>query len=956
MAGASTTQFMNQKLQEETPIFSKTRVDFTPTHPLTHLVVSNSHIVMALANRTLIRIDQEAPGGSKQEELDLSKTIQGAKISNLFLDPSGHHLLISLKSSEAEAGPSLYYLHTKWQQPKPCNKFKGTLVSAVGWAQGQVGASTGPLLAGTTLGLIIEAELTSDERFFSMGGVEEHFRQVFDIGKGQHTPVTGLQYHSVPSTGKYFVLATTPTRLYQFQGYVSSSSERPLLQQVFSNYLHVPERFLELPSSLKTSTLSFHWASPSSNGLAREAKLPDQFGWLTESGVYTGRIDPWEGDSDSVTVDCLLISNTGKEVPKTAHITQFHVVQLFPDRIRAVCTLNEQVVFDDEYDGTYGGLVGLSHDQAKNIYWTFTEYAVYRYQVVSESRHVWRIYLEQGQFALATQHCDNDPQALDLILTKQAERLFEEGKYVESAMHFAKTRCSFEEVTLRFMALEDASALKNYLKKKLETLKNSEKTQMTLIVLWLIEIYQNRLGRLREGKDGEDGAEYRNLQEEFLALLRQPRVEECMKNNKDTVYSLLGSHGDQRNLVYIAQALRDTDRLVQYNLRNKQFSAVLTILTQEADPELFYTYCPTLMNEIPQKTVDTLISLGRQLSAERLLPCLLCPSKEGGLESIRYLEHLISALNCRLTPVHNLLVSLYIAWSPSSLLPYLESPIRACSTEYALKLCVEAGDEMAREAVTLYTLLNQHEAAVELALKIDTDLAASCAAGKMARQPLPEETSKKLWLKVARHVVQEKNDIKLAMEFLKECPSVKIEDILPFFPDFVTIDHFKAAICDSLQQYTDHIDQLKKDMIEASGSARVIREEIAEARNQHQFVRATDRCSICGGVLISKPFYLFSCKHKFHSSCLAETVMPHLSAPRQRRLAELQHQLANFTKGEGGSLDSKTALPSRAEQAQGELDDLIASECVFCGDLMIRNIDKPFIDDQEFDRVIAEWL
>ena len=173
------------------------------------------------------------------------------------------------------------------------------------------------------------------------------------------------------------------------------------------------------------------------------------------------------------------------------------------------------------------------------------------------------------------------------------------------------------------------------------------------------------------------------------------------------------------------------------------------------------------MLEIPQKTVDTLINLGRwyfplfspdrtfnstvcrQLSAERLLPCLLCPSKEGGLESIRYLEHLISALNCRLTPVHNLLVSLYISWAPGSLLPYLESPIRACSTEYALKLCVEAGDDMAREAVTLYTLLGQHEAAVELALKIDTDLAASCAAGRLAGQPLAEETSKKLWLKVS---------------------------------------------------------------------------------------------------------------------------------------------------------------------------------------------------------------
>ena len=43
-------------------------------------------------------------------------------------------------------------------------------------------------------------------------------------------------------------------------------------------------------------------------------------------------------------------------------------------------------------------------------------------------------------------------------------------------------------------------------------------------------------------------------------------------------------------------------------------------------------------------------------------------------------------------------------------------------------------------------------------------------------------------------------------------------------------------------------------------------------------------------------------------------------------------------------------------QAQAELDELIASECVFCGDIMVRNIDKPFIEDQEFDKVMAEWM
>ena len=98
--------------------------------------------------------------------------------------------------------------------------------------------------------------------------------------------------------------------------------------------------------------------------------------------------------------------------------------------------------------------------------------------------------------------------------------------------------------------------------------------------------------------------------------------------------------------------------------------------------------------------------------------------------------------------------------------------------------------------------------------------------------------SRKLWLMVARHVVQEKNDIKQAMEFLKECPSVKIEDILPFFPDFVTIDHFKDAICSSLQDYSDHIQSLKQEMKEASASAGVIRDEIVTAKSDHHFVRS----------------------------------------------------------------------------------------------------------------------
>ena len=72
--------------------------------------------------------------------------------------------------------------------------------------------------------------------------------------------------------------------------------------------------------------------------------------------------------------------------------------------------------------------------------------------------------------------------------------------------------------------------------------------------------------------------------------------------------------------------------------------------------------------------------------------------------------------------------------------------------------------------------------------QVDVDLAKSCA-------DLPEddeELRKKLWLKIARHVVQEEKDVKKAMNCLSSCNLLKIEDILPFFPDFVTIDHFKV--------------------------------------------------------------------------------------------------------------------------------------------------------------------
>lgn len=67
--------------------------------------------------------------------------------------------------------------------------------------------------------------------------------QVFDIGKGNNRPITGLEFHRIPSKERYFILATTLDRIYQFVGNVTNSEERPLLQQIFNVYLTKPGKY-----------------------------------------------------------------------------------------------------------------------------------------------------------------------------------------------------------------------------------------------------------------------------------------------------------------------------------------------------------------------------------------------------------------------------------------------------------------------------------------------------------------------------------------------------------------------------------------------------------------------------------------------------------------------------------------------------------------------------------------
>ncbi|CAJ0893558.1 6777_t:CDS:2 [Entrophospora sp. SA101] len=52
--------------------------------------------------------------------------------------------------------------------------------------------------------------------------------------------------------------------------------------------------------------------------------------------------------------------------------------------------------------------------------------------------------------------------------------------------------------------------------------------------------------------------------------------------------------------------------------------------------------------------------------------------------------------------------------------------------------------------------------------------------------------------------------------------------------------------------------------------------------------------------------------------------------------------------------DDVAVVVPKVDQLKDELDDLVASECILCGDLMIKTIEQPFINGEEGD-LLASW-
>ncbi|KAI7981450.1 Vacuolar sorting protein 18 [Camellia lanceoleosa] len=646
---------------------------------------------------------------------------------------------------------------------------------------------------------------------------------------------------------------------------------------LFFYYVDRPVRFMEIPGEIPNSELHFFI----------KQRRAVHFAWLSGAGIYHGGLNfgaySPEGNENFVENKGLLDYSKLVDVaeaikPNSLARSEFHFRYYW---IMQGCSL------------------GLFYAYDRNSIFQF-------------------VYLDLKEYAAAL-----------------AEAAFSAKDFLRAASFYAKIYyiLSFEEITFKFISVNEQDALRTFLLRKLDNLAKDDKCQITMISTWATELYLDKINRLLL----EDDTALENRSSEYHSIIKEFRA--FLSDCKDvldeaTTMNLLESYGRVDELVYFASLKEQYEIVVHHYIQQEEEKSI------EVLQKLLLLQTSSCLMHMKRVMDDN-----KNLNPRKLIPAMMRYS------IIKYLEFCVHRLQNEDPGVHNLLLSLYAKQEDdSALLRFLQckfgkgrlsGPEFFYDPKYALRLCLK--EKRMRACVHIYSMMSMHEEAVGLALQ-------------------------KLWLMVAKHVVEQekgtkRENIRKAIAFLKETDGLlKIEDILPFFPDFALIDDFKVAICSSLEDYNKQIEQLKQEMNDATQGADNIRNDIIDLL--HLFI--TCEFQVCQRKILTAswdhrmargypsvgamaPFYVFPCGHAFHAHCLIAHVTRCTHRDQAEYILDLQKQLTllggESKKDSNGTLTEEESITSMTptDKIRSQLDDAIACECPFYGDLMIREISLPFI-------------
>ncbi|CAD5217956.1 unnamed protein product [Bursaphelenchus xylophilus] len=521
---------------------------------------------------------------------------------------------------------------------------------------------------------------------------------------------------------------------------------------------------------------------------------------------------------------------------------------------------------------------------------------------------------------------------------------------------------------------------------------NKDKVKRDILVIWLLEVQLSELAELRRSasKQDQEGPTSpighkeqlaKKLREELFCFLNRTVVYECVLDNRAAVYRLISTHVDFDTYLFLANKLKDHEVVVKVHLLQGEFEAALEVAASQPTPQLLYKYAQDFFDNLPKLFLKTLIEQKENIRPNQVITAFFncSQSPEKVATAFAYLNFVVNEGKADRTTL-DFLIKLLAEYKPKQLLENLKKFGKSrefvkYDVERALRLCLEK--KLDECAVFLYCLEGLYEDAVEKALSIDIKLAKECAkeldtdenpdlfllGGEVdinfGTQKVSKETKKRVWLKIVKHMIQNGAEVGECTAILKESGNVlRIQDILPLFPEFTKIEHFKQPLCEFLKEHSKQISELQKEIHQRTECGAQLRSQTEKSSTNILVVKSGDKCAICSANLLLAPFFAFNCRHFFHQDCLIEYL--------EGIFTEKEKKLYSKMKEHEKSLKTEIALKSGKDRLETEqtlaklrqkMTQFTCRECPFCSQQRIMQLlQTPLISEEEYEKISADWV
>ena len=264
---------------------------------------------------------------------------ENKKISKIFLDIHGDHLLVN-----TEAGETFYFSvrNIRVGRGRPVSRLNNIHIESIAWSTDATASSTKEILIGTRDGTILETYLEISDYIPNA----RYLRQLRNVGSA----VIGLHVEKLGESRDVFVASRSGLCVYSGRIIRKPGGDVSSIYATFFDEANSAQ-FQELSGSSAVPKIA---VLPRSSADVRSGQRHAYFAWATSPGLFHGNMNPAKsaGD-DSIFSDATLLpyaslfSSVSEGKPILPELSQFHILVLHENHLVAVNRLNNRVVFKE---------------------------------------------------------------------------------------------------------------------------------------------------------------------------------------------------------------------------------------------------------------------------------------------------------------------------------------------------------------------------------------------------------------------------------------------------------------------------------------------------------------------------------------------------------------------------------------------------------------------------------